>query len=137
MPGIYDVSGSRPLPSGQWGITVSGIWAPEKELPGYLPSLVKMAESYRIDERFATEYVRRGLENLRRMARETSEKMARNAREIRESSMAAYQERQKSLEYIDYKRTGYIRGEQEWLSEAEGGALYKSDHWGLAARGDT
>src|SRR5674476_318111 len=66
-----------------------------------------------------------------------AEKTARNAREIRESSMAAYQERQKSMDYIDYKRTGYIRGEQEWLSQAEGGALYKSDHWGLSREGKT
>jgi hypothetical protein len=51
--------------------------------------------------------------------------------------MAAYRERQKSMEYIDYKRTGYIRGEQEWVSQAEGGALYKSDHWGLSREGKT
>jgi hypothetical protein len=136
--GFYDVSASRPLPSGQWGgINVSGIWSPQGELPDYLPSLVRMAESYRINERFAAEYVRQGRENLKRMARETSEKMARSAREIRESSMAAYQERQRSQDYIDYKRTGYIRGEQEWVSQAEGGALYKSDHWGLRREGKT
>jgi hypothetical protein len=135
--GFYDVSASRPLPSGQWGINVSGIWAPQGELPDYLPSLVRMADSYRINERFAAEYVRQGMENLKRLSRETSEKMARSAREIRESSMAAYQERQRSQEYIDYKRTGYIRGEQEWVSQAEGGALYKSDHWGLRREGET
>lgn len=135
--GIYDVSGFHPLPSGQWGIGVSGVWAPKNEFVEYLPSLLKIAESYRIDEQFAAEYVRRGLENLRRLTRETAEKTARNAREIRESSMAAYQERQKSMDYIDYKRTGYIRGEQEWLSQAKGGALYKSDHWGLSREGKT
>jgi len=133
--GIYDVSGFRPLPSGQWGIGVSGIWAPQKEFAEYLPSLLKMAESYRIDQQFAAEYVRRGLENLRRLTRETAEKSAQSAREIRESSMAAYQERQKSMDYIDYKRTGTIRGEQEWLSQVEGGTLYKSDHWGLSREG--
>jgi hypothetical protein len=62
--------------------------------------------------------------------------VARSAREIRESGMAAYRERQRSQEYIDYKRTGYIRGEQEWLSQAEGGVLYKSDHWGLSREGE-
>jgi len=134
--GFYDVSASRPLPSGQWGIGVSGIWAPQKELPDYLPSLVKIAESHQIDRQYAAEYVRKGMENVRRMARETSEKVARSAREIRESGMAAYRERQRSQEYIDYKRTGYIRGEQEWLSQAEGGVLYKSDHWGLSREGE-
>ena len=134
--GVFDVTAFHPLPSGQWEITVTGIWSPEKEIAEYLPSLLRMAESYHINEQFAEDYVRRGLENLRRMTRETSEKAARAAREIRESSMAAYQERQRSMEYIDYKRTGYIRGEQEWLSQAEGGALYKSDHWGLSREGE-
>ena len=134
--GVFDVTAFHPLPSGQWGITVTGIWSPEKEIAEYLPSLLRMAESYHINEQFAEDYVRRGLENLRRMTRETSEKAARAAREIRESSMAAYQERQRSMEYIDYKRTGTIRGEQEWLSQAEGGALYKSDHRGLSRVGE-
>jgi len=133
--GIYDVSGFHPLPSGQWGIGVSGVWAPQNEFAEYLPSLLKMAESYRINEQFAEEYVRRGLENLRRLTRETAEMSSRSASEIRASSMAAYRERQKSMDYIDYKRTGYIRGEQEWLSQAEGGALYRSDHWGLSREG--
>ena len=134
--GIFDVTAYHPLPSGQWGITATGIWSPEKEFAEYLPSLLRMAESFRINEQFAAEYVRRGQENLRRMTRETAEKAARGAREIRESSMAAYQERQRSMEYIDTKRTGTIRGEQEWLSEAEGGALSKSDHWGLSREGE-
>ncbi len=134
--GHYDVMAASPMPSGQWGINVTGVWAPEKELGGYLPSLAKMAGSYRLDERFAKEYVRKGMENVHRMARENSERIARNAQEMRESSMAAYRERQRSQEYIDYKRTGYIRGEQEWVSEVEGGALYKSDHWGLSREGE-
>ncbi len=134
--GHYDVMAASPMPSGQWGINVTGVWAPEKDLAGYLPSLAKMAGSYRLDERFAKDYVRRGMENVYRMARENSERIARNAQEMRESSMAAYRERQRSQEYIDYKRTGYIRGEQEWVSEVEGGALYKSDHWGLSREGE-
>lgn len=134
--GHYDVMASSPMPSGQWGILVTGVWAPEKELSGYLPSLARMVGSYRLDERFAKEYVRKGMENVYRMARENSERIARNAQEMRESSMAAYRERQKSQEYIDYKRTGTIRGEQEWVSEVEGGVLYKSDHWGLSREGE-
>ena len=135
--GFYEVASFQPLPSGQWGITVMGVWAPQKEFADYLPSLARMAESFQINEQFAKDYVRRGLENLRRLTKETAEKAARSAQDIRESSMAAYRERQKSMEYIDYKRTGYIRGEQEWVSQAEGGALYKSDHWGLSREGKT
>ena len=43
---------------------------------------------------------------------------------------AAYDERQRSQDYIDYQRTSYIRGEQDWISSAEGGSVYHSDSWG-------
>src|SRR3972149_6803329 len=41
--GIFDVTAYHPLPSGQWGITATGIWSPEKEFAEYLPSLLRMA----------------------------------------------------------------------------------------------
>jgi len=50
--------------------------------------------------------------------------------------MAAFQERARSEQYLDYKRTSTIRGEQEWVSQVEGGALYKSDRWGLSHEGE-
>lgn len=43
---------------------------------------------------------------------------------------AAYDERQRSMDYIDYQRTSYIRGQQDWISSMEGGAVYRSDSWG-------
>jgi hypothetical protein len=43
---------------------------------------------------------------------------------------AAYQERQTSQDYIDYQRTSYIRGEQDWVSDMEGGTVYHTDSWG-------
>jgi hypothetical protein len=135
--GAFEVAGFQPLPSGQWGIAVGGIWAPHAELLAWLPGLRRVAESYAIDQRFAEEYVRAGMANAQRMARETSQKAARYAGEMRASSMASFRERWRSDAYIDYKRTGTIRGEQEWLSQAEGGVLYKSDHWGLSREGRT
>jgi hypothetical protein len=44
--------------------------------------------------------------------------------------MSRYDERQRSSDYIDYQRTNYIRGEQDWISSMEGGAAYHSDSWG-------
>ena len=44
---------------------------------------------------------------------------------------AAYEERQRSQDYIDYQRTNYIRGQQDWISSVEGGTVYHSDSWGL------
>ena len=43
---------------------------------------------------------------------------------------AAYEERQRSMDYIDYQRTNYIRGEQDWISKVEGGTIYHTDTWG-------
>jgi hypothetical protein len=43
---------------------------------------------------------------------------------------AAYDERQRSMDYIDYQRTNYIRGEQDWISSTEGGTVYHTDTWG-------
>lgn len=42
----------------------------------------------------------------------------------------AYDERQRSMDYIDYQRTKYIRGESDWVSSMEGGTIYRSDRWG-------
>ena len=52
------------------------------------------------------------------------------AREMGTVMQAAYDERQRSMDYIDYQRSSYIRGEQDWISEMEGGAVYHTDSWG-------
>lgn len=134
--GYYEVLGFQPMPSGQWGILFYAIWAPETQFESYLPSLVKVSESFKINEQWAANYIRHGVENLKRQMAKTSRMMADTASAVRESSMAAFQERMRSQDYLDYKRTSVIRGEQEWVSQVEGGALYKSDHWGLSREGE-
>jgi hypothetical protein len=133
--GYYDVLALGPLPSGQWAIIFFAVWAPEAEFDRYLPSLLKIGGSFRINERWASDYIRAGLENLKRLEAKTSRMMAETATAARESLTAAFQERARSEQYLDYKRTSTIRGEQEWVSEVEGGTLYKSDHWGLSREG--
>ena len=71
------------------------------------------------------------------MSAQTSRMMAETATAARESLTAAFQERARSQAYLDYKRTSTIRGEQEWVSQVEGGTLYKSDHWGLSREGQS
>jgi hypothetical protein len=134
--GYYDVLGFQPMASGQWSILFYAVWAPEAQFESYLPALVTMSESFRINEQWAAEYIRQGMENLKRAMAKTSRMMAETASAARESSLAAFQERMRSQDYLDYKRTSTIRGEQEWLSQVEGGALYKSDHWGLSREGE-
>jgi hypothetical protein len=98
-----------------------------------------MVQSYRIDDAFAMNYIARGMERLRQMQRQTAEIVSRNAQEIRQMMQAAYDERKRSMDYIDYQRTQYIRGEQDWISHMEGGTIYRSDHWGTknTATGET
>jgi len=73
--------------------------------------------------------------DTRPLMAKTSRMMAETASAARESLTASFQERARSRDYLDYKRTSVIRGEQEWVSQVEGGALYKSDHWGLSREG--
>ena len=134
--GYYDVIALSPMPSGQWGIIFFAVWAPEAQFDRHLPTLVKISDSFRINERWAAEYIQQGLANLKRQMEKTSAAMAESARAARESSTAAFQERARSEQYLDYKRTSTIRGEQEWVSQVEGGALYKSDRWGLSREGE-
>lgn len=134
--GYFEVIGFSPMPSGQWGILYLGVWSPEAQFEANLPTLARVAASFRVDERWAADYIARGIENLKRQMAKTSQMMADTARSVRESLQAAFQERARSGDYIDYKRTMTIRGEQEWVSQVEGGALYKSDRWGLSREGE-
>lgn len=123
---------------GTWSLNHFTVAGPAAEFDGFAPRFADMLQSYRIDQAWVGDYVRRGLENLRRLQRQTSEIVARNAQEIRQMMQAAYEERQASQDYIDYQRTQYIRGEQDWISSVEGGTVYRSDSWGLTntATGD-
>jgi hypothetical protein len=134
--GFFDASTFYPLPSGQWQLIFWGVWGPQASFEQYLPTLVKVAGSYQINEQWAANYVQQGLQRLKQQMARTQAAMTDAANSARESSMAAFQERMRSGDYIDYKRTSTIRGEQEWLSEVEGGVLYKSDHWGLSRDGE-
>ncbi|MDQ1335539.1 MAG: hypothetical protein QG552_2489 [Thermodesulfobacteriota bacterium] len=133
--GYYDVFGSPPDNAGQWGIIVTGIWAPTSQFGQQLPSLIKIAESYRLNEQWAAEYVRQGMARVRELMKKTSSMMSRYADEMRQSSLASHQNRMKSGDFISYKFSTYMRGEQEWVTKLEGGQVYTTDHWGLSVDG--
>ncbi|MBI5843336.1 MAG: hypothetical protein HZB23_01555 [Deltaproteobacteria bacterium] len=113
-----------------WRFFHMSVFAPENEFDSFVPTFIKMLESYRINDQFARSYIAAGMARLREMEKETARKVSRNAAEIREMMQAAYDERQRSQDYIDYQRTGYIRGQMDWVSEAEGGQVYHTDSWG-------
>ena len=113
-----------------WNFRHLSVYAPAERFNGFLPSFAAMLESYRISDAWARRYVAQGLARLRQLQQQTSAIVARNAEEIHSMMQAAYDERQRSHEYIDYQFTNYIRGEQDWISSVEGGTVYHSDSWG-------
>jgi hypothetical protein len=114
-----------------------GFWALKSQFARSLPSLLEIAGSYRLNEQWASEYVRRGMEKVREMMKNTSSMMSRYAEEMRASSLAGHQNRMKSSDFISYKFSTYMRGEQEWVTSLEGGKILTSDHWGLSSGGKT
>jgi len=113
-----------------WSFKHLTVLAPADKFNAYVGNFISMLQSYQIDDRWARDYVEQGMARLRRMQQETAAMVARNAREIREMMQAAYDERQRSMDYIDYQRTAYIRGQQDWVSSMEGGTVYHTDSWG-------
>jgi hypothetical protein len=113
-----------------WSLWHMTVGAPIDQFDALVPTFVTMVQSYKISDRFAQNYIAQGMVRLRQMQQETSRMIARNAQEIRQMMQAAYDERQRSMEYIDYQRSNYIRGNSDWVSSMEGGTIYHSDRWG-------
>jgi hypothetical protein len=110
-----------------WHMTAG---ATADQFDAFVPAFVTMFQSYKTNDKFAQDYIARGMARLRQMQQETSRMVARNAQEIRQMMQAAYDERQRSMDYIDYQRSNYIRGNSNWVSSMEGGTIYHSDRWG-------
>ena len=104
--------------------------APADRFEQAVPALATMLASYRINDQYAQRYIEAGLARLRQMQQQTAQMVAQNARDIPAMMQAAYDERQRSMDYIDYQRTNYIRGQTDWISNMEGGAVYHADSWG-------
>jgi uncharacterized protein (DUF736 family) len=114
-----------------WSMSHFTVAGPVDQFDSFAQNFANMLQSYRINQAWVSDYIRRGLDNVRRLQRQTSEIVTRNAQEIHSMMQAAYEERQRSQDYIDYQRTNYIRGQQDWISSVEGGTVYHSDSWGL------
>lgn len=118
-----------------WHITVA---APVEQFEPMVPNFTTMVQSYKINDQFAQNYIAQGMARLRQMQKDTARIVSRNAQDIHQMMQAAYDERQKSMDYIDYQRTNYIRGTSDCISTMEGGTVYQSDRWGTknTATGD-
>jgi len=113
-----------------WNFRHLTVLAPADKFNAYTGTFAAMLQSYKIDQQWARNYIAQGIARLRQLQQQTAQIVARNAQEIHDMMQAAYDERQRSMDYIDYQRTNYIRGEQDWISGMEGGTVYHTDSWG-------
>jgi len=113
-----------------WNFRHLTVMAPVDRFNTFAGVFASMLQSYRIDDQWVKNYIQQGMARLRQLQQQTAQVVARNAQEIHQMMQAAYDERQKSMDYIDYQRTSYIRGTQDWISNMEGGTVYHSDSWG-------
>jgi len=114
-----------------WSFTHMTVTAPQGTFDDLTPTFASMLHSFEIDQAWARRYVAEGARRLASMTRRTSQMITRNAHEIREIQNSMYEGRQRSRDYTDYVFTSYMRGESDWISEVEGGTVYRSDSWGL------
>jgi len=133
--GYFDMVGGYPSSTGQWGLIVMGFWAPQDQFVRFLPSLLQIMESFQINQQWAADQVRQGTQRVQELMKKTSSMMSRYAEEMRQSSLASHQNRMKSGDFISYKFSTYMRGEQEWVTGLEGGKIYTTDHHGLSSGG--
>jgi hypothetical protein len=113
-----------------WTFRHMTVGAPVDQFESLVPTFSAMTQSFRFNERWMANYIAQGTQRLRQLQQQTASIVSRNAEDIRRMMQAAYDERQKSMDYIDYQRTNYIRGQQDWVSSMEGGTVYHTDSWG-------
>ena len=111
-----------------WHLTV---WARNDLVGPHAGDLIAALNSFSASKTFVKGYVATGLAELRRMQQRTYTMIRRNADDIRRINLAAHSNRMKSSDYTSYLFTRYMRGEQDWISNMEGGRVYRSDTWGV------
>ncbi len=113
-----------------WTFRHMTVGAPVEQFDRMVPTFSAMIQSFRFNEQWMANYIAQGTRRLRELQQQTASMVSRNAEEIRRTMQAAYDERQRSMDYIDYQRTNTIRGQQDWVSSIEGGTVYRTDRWG-------
>ncbi len=113
-----------------WTFRHLTVGAPVDRFDRMVPTFTAMLQSFRFNEQWMANYIAQGTRRLRELQQQTASMVSRNAEEIRRTMQAAYDERQRSMDYIDYQRTNTIRGQQDWVSSMEGGTVYRTDRWG-------
>ncbi len=127
--GAFKLINSYPSFAGPWYSIMTGFWAPEKEFYRYASVLSQIGQSFSIDDNYSRTYILSGLQNLERLKQKTAAAVQGLVDAVHDNQ-AAWEERQKIYDYIDWNRSQTIRGESDWVSGLEGGKVYHSDSWG-------
>lgn len=127
--GAMKLINAHPSPVGLWFVILSGIWGPERDFSRHLPLLEQVAESFSIKDQYARRYIQQGLENLRRLQRQTAAAM-QDLNRAREQNQRDWEARQERKDYLESKWDDYRRGNSYWVSELEGGKIYRTDSGG-------
>lgn len=127
--GGFKVINTLPSMTGLWSTIISGVWAPAKDTYLYLDALEEVASSFSINDQYAHEYIRAGIQRLRELEKETISKINGLSRE-REKNQKDWEDRQQTKEFSESKWDDYRRGQSYWVSDIEGGKVYATDSWG-------
>jgi hypothetical protein len=127
--GGLKIINTLPSVTGIWSTMISGVWAPQQDAYLYLDALEEVAASFSINKQYAKAYVRAGMQRLRNLEKETSNKINELNRE-REKNFQAWEARQRSQEFSQSKWDDYRRGHSYWVSDIEGGKVYATDSSG-------
>ena len=135
--GAFKVVNAHPGAMGQWFSMVSGIWGPQSDFGRYHAMLEKVANSFSINDQYARQNIRAGLDNLRQLQQKTAASM-QDLRNAREQNQADWEARQARKDFMDSKWDDYRRGRSYWVSALEGGKVYATASQGTrdTATGD-
>jgi len=127
--GSFKLLNAQPNMMGQWFSIMVGIWGPADDLGRYLPLLGQIGSSFAINDQYAKGYIQQGLAHLRELQRQTR-KSIQDLNEQRAQNQGDWEARQARKDNMDSKWDDYRRGNSNWISELEGGKVYKTDPWG-------
>lgn len=127
--GGFKLINAKPNLTGQWFSIVAGVWGPTEDLARHLPVLERVATSFSINDAYAKRYIEQGLANLRTLQAKTSQAIQGLYSAI-EQNQRDYEDRSARKEASGAKWDDYARGNSYWVSDLEGGKVYKTDPWG-------
>lgn len=132
--GGFKVVTFRPNLAGQWFGLIAGVWGPSGDLARWVPVLEQVAASFTIDDRYAREYIRAGMARVRELERQTRSAIQGLYQAI-EDNQRAYERRSADKDAANARWDDYSRGNSYWISDLEGGKVYRADPWGLQDTG--